>query len=83
MARHQYSRITIKIEWVFRGDYVSGAHNAEQKTEWHCQREQSMLARINEYGKDAQALLIILGFVHVQHLAAVPGPGGTVPTNRL
>jgi hypothetical protein len=63
-------------------DYVSGAYDAEQKREWHHQREQFMLERINEYGKGAQALLIICGFVHVQHLAALLAQGGTVqPTD--
>jgi hypothetical protein len=63
-------------------DYVSGAYDAEQKREWHRQREQFMLEKINEYGKGAQALLIICGFVHVQHLVDLLDRGGTVqPTD--
>lgn len=49
-------------------DDVSGAYDAERKREWHRQRDQFMLEKIKEYGKGAQALLIICGFVHVQHL---------------
>jgi hypothetical protein len=59
-------------------DYVSGAYGAEEKREWHRQREQFMLERINEYGKGAQTLLVICGFVHVQPLAALLAHCGTV-----
>jgi hypothetical protein len=57
-------------------DYATGPCTEEQKALWNGQREQFMLERIREYQAEAQKLLIICGFTHLESLTELLAQGG-------
>lgn len=52
-------------------NYVTGPYTAEQKAQWHRQREQFMLLKIQQERGEAANLLVVSGFEHMQPMSEV------------
>lgn len=59
-------------------DYLSGEFAVEQKSRWDRQREEFMLARIQENRGAARNILVLCGFVHLEPLSGLLGKDSAV-----
>jgi hypothetical protein len=49
-------------------DYVNGNYTNEQRERWHRLREEAFIQKLLEQKGDAQSLIVVCGFVHLQPL---------------
>jgi hypothetical protein len=62
-------------------DYVDGPFSDDQKAQWHRQREQVMLRKLQEKRGDSANLLVVCGFDHMEPMSElVCGIGPSVKT---
>jgi hypothetical protein len=46
--------------------YVTGNFSEAQKRQWHTQREQIMIRKLRESGRNAEHILLVCGFEHME-----------------